>query len=54
MICQVKSDNILKALNEAIDALGDIPEKTCTKQQKNAYNLCVEIRNELIEKRKRG
>lgn len=36
-----------KALNEAIDALGDIPAENCTNQQKNAYNLCVEAREEL-------
>lgn len=46
----MKSDKILKALNEAIDALGDIPEENCTNQQKNAYNLCVMVRDELLEK----
>jgi len=36
----------LKTLNEAVDALGDI--KDITEQQKNAYQLCVETRDELI------
>lgn len=44
----MKSENILKALNEAIDALGDIPAEDCTKQQKNAYTLCVGARDELL------
>lgn len=43
----MESEKILKALNEAVDALGDI--KGCTKQQKDAYYLCVEARDELLE-----
>lgn len=45
---KVKSDNILKALNEAIDALGDII-KNCTNQQKKAYELCVKTRDNLLK-----
>lgn len=45
----MECEKIIKALNEAIDALGDIPEENCTNQQKNAYNLCVEARYELLE-----
>jgi len=40
---------VIKTLNEAIDALGDIPAENCTNQQKNAYNLCVATRDELLE-----
>ena len=42
------TDKILKALNEAVDALGDIPVEDCTKQQTVAYKLCVEARDELL------
>jgi len=45
----MKTDEILKALNEAVDALGDIPEENCITQQKNAYNLCIEARDELLK-----
>lgn len=45
----MERETVLKALNEAIDALGDIPAENSTKQQKNAYNLCVDARVELLK-----
>lgn len=46
--CNKKNKNIFTALNEAVAALGDIPAKTATAQQKAAYKLCVEERDKLF------
>ena len=43
----MKDSVVIKTLNEAIDALGDIPAEICTDQQQQAYNLCLEKRDEL-------
>jgi hypothetical protein len=38
-------EQIEQVLNEAIDALGDIPAEHATEQQKEAYRLCVRTRD---------
>jgi hypothetical protein len=38
-------DELLQALNEAIDALGDIPAEQSTDEQKAAYKLCIKVRD---------
>ena len=43
------TDKTLKALAEAIDALGDIPADILTEQQRNAYRVCIEARDSLLE-----
>jgi hypothetical protein len=43
----MENDKIIKCLNEAVDAIGDIPAEQVTKQQKKAYKLCVEERDKL-------
>lgn len=40
---------IVQALNEAIDALGDIPAENTTDQQREAYRLCVVARDGLLD-----
>lgn len=42
-------DKIVFALQEAVDALGDIPDENTTNQQKHAYRLCVDQLAELHE-----
>lgn len=42
---------IINALNEAIDAIGDIPADTVKDQQKQAYKLCVKQRDKLLERK---
>lgn len=42
-------DKIVFALQEAVDALGDIPDEHTTNQQKRAYRLCVDQLVELHE-----
>ena len=46
-----KEKNIIQAINEAIDALGDIPAEIATEQQKEAYRLCVKERDKSIERK---
>lgn len=41
------NESILNALNEAVDALGDIPAELCTEQQREAYKQCLETRDKL-------
>jgi hypothetical protein len=41
-------EKIISALNEAVATLGDIPAESCTEQQRQAYRLCVEVRDELL------
>jgi len=41
--------SLLLVLNEAIDALGDIPADKCTEQQREAYRRCVEVRGEIVK-----
>ena len=43
---------IAQVLNEAIDALGDIPAEICTEQQKKAYRECKAARDRLLESNK--
>ena len=44
-------ENIFQALNEAVDALGDIPAESASKQQQEAYKLCTEERDRLDNER---
>jgi hypothetical protein len=44
----METQRIIDTLNEAIDALGDIEAEHCTDQQKRAYEVCVEVRDELL------
>jgi len=43
------NESILNALNESVDALGDIPAELCTEQQREAYRHCVAARDEAGE-----
>jgi len=43
------TDNIIEALTESIDALGDISAENATEQQQEAYRLCLKVRDEIIE-----
>jgi len=43
------NESILNALNESVDALGDIPAEDATEQQREAYRMCLEVRDGLIE-----
>jgi len=43
------NESILNALNESVDALGDIPAEDATEQQREAYSVCMEVRDEMIE-----
>ena len=43
------TQEILQALNEAIDALGDIPAEDVSEQQQKAYRMCMEVRDKLTE-----
>jgi len=39
----------VQALNEAVNALGDIPAENTTEQQQEAYRRCLCVRDELTE-----
>jgi len=49
-----RSETVLNALNEAVDAIGDIPAENTTKQQQEAYRMCMDVRDELIGEKNEG
>jgi len=42
-------DIIFKAITEALDALGDIPDDVATDQQREAYRLCKEVHDYMFQ-----
>ena len=52
MILINEKTEVFESLNEAIDALGDIPAENATEQQKKAYRECKAARDRLLESNK--